>query len=385
MVFIYGGTNDMFSQINIGDAINNIQRMVNLVNEQGGKAYVFKGYDAESVLNSDKLTPTKYCDKKCMLKSRQRMIDFQKDLSSISNAIIIPTVVGDSNWTSDGIHPSGSKHQIMKDFVENYLSKSPTSSSKNEKLNTLSPENIAMIHGFLQLLGYSKPEWGISKIISPEFLKALNNFKFDQGLESSEIFGHEELDLLKGKLRRENIDLSDLDKVSLQKTKSVDTTSSNFSTNIDSSVLDKFKKVLANNNLSYNDFVSKVKSIGLAPEIAVKQLYAESGFRPEVINCSRKSSAGAKGIAQFIDSSWSTYGGSGSPCNVSDSLNAYVKLMDTLLKKFPNRVDLALAGYNWGPYRATLKQALNQNISFEELKSKLPTETKNYVSKILES
>ena len=60
LVFIYGGTNDMFGSIDkkqtdkykermINLALSNIQSMVNMIRESGAKPIVFSGYDADEV------------------------------------------------------------------------------------------------------------------------------------------------------------------------------------------------------------------------------------------------------------------------------------------------------------------------------------------------
>lgn len=133
----------------------------------------------------------------------------------------------------------------------------------------------------------------------------------------------------------------------------------------------------------YNDFIKNVKSINLDPKIAMRQLYSESGFSEDVIKCKRKSSAGAQGIAQFMPSTWSSYG-TGSPCNPKQALDAYVKLMDKLIDMFPGRLDLAIAGYNSGPHRSEYKTALKNKTPFEKLKGKIPNETYNYTVSILQ-
>jgi len=143
---------------------------------------------------------------------------------------------------------------------------------------------------------------------------------------------------------------------------------------------ERFKKVAGSN---YEPFLASLKNIGLNKEIAIRQLYTESSFSPSVINCSTVSSAGARGIAQFMPSTWTFYGGGGNACNVSDSLRAYPKLMSDLMKQFPNRIDLVLAGYNWGSNRKVLKDAYANNTLYENYKNGLPKETKKYVASIL--
>jgi len=388
-VFIYGGTNDMFENKGTSVPINNIQRMVDLINKNGAKAYVLQGFDAETIMSPNKMKGNRYCNKDCMKRGRENTINLQNQLSSIRNAVIIPKIVGDSSWTIDGTHPKGSKHEVVKNMVEKYLDNTPnTSFSTSERSLKNKPKTIELLSKFFQILGFSNPEWGISTTHTPEFEQAIKNFKFDQGLELTTDFGEEDLSLLKDLLIRNNFKVSDLQDVNLQKNKSVSKIGNqNISIDnpevkgIDSSVNSKFESVVGDN---YSDFISKVQSIGLNPEIAIKQLYAESGFNKDVISCKRKSSAGAQGIAQFMPGTWKSYG-VGSPCEVSNALNAYVKMMNDLLKMFPNRPDLAIAGYNSGPfgkYGKIYKDALNNNIPFEKLKGKIPKETFNYVSKI---
>jgi len=144
-VFIYGGTNDAFwVGTNLSNAVTNIQKMVDVVNEQGGQAYVFLGYEAGSVMTDKNLKPTKYpdgrvlCDQNCMYKGRERMIQLQKDLSSqIKNAIIIPTVSGDGNWAAgDGIHIGPSNHKTIKDHVETYIKETKKTNQTQTTGNT---------------------------------------------------------------------------------------------------------------------------------------------------------------------------------------------------------------------------------------------------------
>lgn len=148
-----------------------------------------------------------------------------------------------------------------------------------------------------------------------------------------------------------------------------------------SNLSEKLKSAVGNS--VYNQFIDDLESIGLDPVIALRQLYSESGFSGDVITCKRKSSAGAQGIAQFMPSTWTSYG-TGSPCDPKQALKAYIKLMKKLMEMFPNRIDLALAGYNSGPHRTEYKNALKDKKSFSSLKGKIPNETYSYVSSILQ-
>jgi|688.fasta_scaffold09663_5 hypothetical protein len=294
LVFIYGGTNDMFSLVSPNEALGNIQKMVDLVVAQGGTPYVFEGYDVDSVSSDKKLKPTKYCNKSCMLKGRDRMADFQKQLSSISKAIIIPSVVGDETWTTDGLHPSSSKHQIMKSHIENYIGKTIPSTKPDKVFDTLSSQNIPLIHKTLQILGYSKPEWGISSTESPEFTYSLNNFRFDQGSNRKGEITTDDINLLKNLLAERGIDSSDLDKVVTTKSESLDSTlgsTSSLSGN-------KFEKFAVEKH--GDKFLEKVKevgkNVGLDYKIILATMYFESKMSPSVQNPMSR----ATGLIQFM-------------------------------------------------------------------------------------
>jgi peptidoglycan hydrolase-like protein with peptidoglycan-binding domain/lysophospholipase L1-like esterase len=462
LVFIYGGTNDMFSLVTKNEAISNINKMADLVAEQGGKTIVFAGYDAEKVMsekshsNGGNLMKTRYCSEECMLKSRKKMIEFQDALpSEISgeNVMVIPKMPGGNpSWAGDGTHVGPSVHNDMANYVNDRISGKVTIKDKTKKKdwdwdfgfnflgglkkylskylsstfgslfgekkltnkfvsdlekitehninsNRIISENkileigdvnekVALFQLALQLLGYSLNKWGVDGIFGPETKKAVKDFQRDNNLEETgkitTKIKNKIISMIKNTITDE-----DFTKINFTKTESLPASNAKISGNSfskvtgSSSIVDKFKNVLKQNNLDYSNFVNELNNIGLNPNIAIKQLYAESGFRSDVISCKTKSSAGAEGIAQFIPSTWDYYGAGGSPCNVKDSLKAYVKLMKDLIKMFPNRIDLAIAGYNSGPYLSIYKKALNNDLSFDDIKYDIPSETRGYVEKIL--
>jgi hypothetical protein len=153
----------------------------------------------------------------------------------------------------------------------------------------------------------------------------------------------------------------------------------------DEELTSRFKTIAGSD---YDSYIESIKQIPLEPIIAIRQLFQESSFSPSVINCSRVSSAGARGIAQFMPKTWPSYS-TGNPCNVSDSLKAHAKLMKALMSKYPERPDLALAGYNSGPYikdnqgRYIYQKAFENKTPFRELKGIIPNETYKYSSSIL--
>jgi lysophospholipase L1-like esterase/peptidoglycan hydrolase-like protein with peptidoglycan-binding domain len=252
-------------------------------------------------------------------------------------------------------------------------------------------EDIKLVQVSLQLLKYLKPEYGITGKYDIETKKAIEDFQEKNNIESSGNFDNQTKEKLIQLVKDKNIKDKDFENLEYKKTKEISKEESEneiYSSlkspgSVSSSnVKSKFKQVLDENDIDYNDFVDDVERIGLDIDVAINQLYAESGFSDDVIKCRRNSSAGAQGIAQFMPTTWPSYG-NGSPCNIKDALPAYIKLMKFLIKKFDGRIDLALAGYNSGPYRSVYTDALKNDTPFEDLKGKVPTETWNYVNKIL--
>lgn len=120
---------------------------------------------------------------------------------------------------------------------------------------------------------------------------------------------------------------------------------------------------------------------GIDAAIGIKQLAQESAnFTPAVVYGPRKSSAGAMGIAQFMPATAKRFGLSNAFDPVQ-ALEAWGKYMSLLLKQFNGRYDLALAGYNWGENRATLRNALASGKAITTYS--IPAETKKYVTIIL--
>lgn len=412
-VIIWGGNNDTFSLTPNSKAISNIQDMVDIVNSQGGKPYVVQGYDYEIFADPNKYKPTKYATKEDMKKFRQKYIDFQNELaSSISGAVIIPKFNVDNSHAPDNIHGDSSAHNevlsqvskaIQGDFSpnsknivsgENILEriKNYISDNKNFKFSdNQSPiyqKEVEDLQIALQFLGFSLPKWGVDGKFGPETKKAVIEFQKSSDLDLTGKFEKEDLQKLYSTLKDKNFEESDLSKI--EKTKS-----ENFRSSSDmvinnpgvslvkypSNLMEKFREIAGDD---YDEFISGCNSIGLNPEIAVRQLYTESGFSPNVINCSRKSVAGAMGIAQFMPDTWKSYG-IGSPCNVSDSLKAYIKLMGDNLKRFPGRPDIAVAAYNSGPNLKAYSNALKNELDFTDLKGRIPNESYKYSASIFQA
>ena len=72
-VYIYGGINDMFSSTTKQTALQNVQKMVDLIKSNGGEPYVIIGYDAKTFMDENKLVPTSYVPTKAgMIKLKNR-------------------------------------------------------------------------------------------------------------------------------------------------------------------------------------------------------------------------------------------------------------------------------------------------------------------------
>lgn len=365
-VFIYGGTNDAFwINTSLSTAVSNVQKMVDAVKNQGGTPYVFLGYDAKSVMTDKALKPTIYCDKSCMKKGRDRTAKLQEDLKSqITGAVIIPTIEGNEKWTGDGTHPGPAQHQLMKSHVNKYINNQSDDSSgtsndtKDEKEDSDTkikdePDSDSFLRGLWKTM------FGIG---GDKKIKTKDDKESDSDVDSSDEDDNEKIIVKPG----ERMVINNPG-VSVRK--------------YPSDLEQRMKKVVDND--TFKEFINGVNSIGLDPVVAMRQLYSESAFSPDVVKCKRKSSVGAQGIAQFMPGTWPSYG-TGSPCDPKQALKAYVKLMKHLMAMFPGRLDLAIAGYNSGPYKSAYKQALKNKTPFTSLKGKIPNESYNYASMILQ-
>jgi hypothetical protein len=424
LVFIYGGANDVMSPQPISTPISNIQKMVDLVNGQGGKAIVLTGFDSETIFNPEKVSTTKYCDRECMIGFKPKRVKYQTDLpNSITGAIIIPKLVGNLSWSTDGVHVGSAQHKLMKDHVysnmgdlknitvdtktksdTNTETKSDTNTetqsagqrlfnsiktilSKKDKMeSTATPEDIKTIQLSLNVI--NKGNLPMTGQIDDETTKAIENYQETNNLDKTSKLSPDTT----GGIISDFLFKITGKRYTFGKSSNTEKSEQNFNpmviinpgvkvTTFPSDIETKFKTAVGDD---YDGFISDVQAIGLDPKIAIRQLYTESRFNPDVMSCKRTSSAGAKGIAQFMPGTWPSYGGGGNPCNISDALKAYPKMMKVLLNKFPGRLDLAIAGYNSGPNKTAYAKALKNKTPFTDLKGKIPNESYNYASVILQ-
>jgi lysophospholipase L1-like esterase len=114
-VYIYGGINDIFGGSTSRKVLDNIQKMIDLINEKGAEPFVIIGYDAKSFMTEDKLKPTKDVPTKAgMLDLKKKYVDYQNQISdTIKNATIVDKFDIPSSMTQDGIHPTPSGQEII--------------------------------------------------------------------------------------------------------------------------------------------------------------------------------------------------------------------------------------------------------------------------------
>lgn len=107
---------------------------------------------------------------------------------------------------------------------------------------------------------------------------------------------------------------------------------------------------------------------GIPRNLLARLLYQESHFRPEIIDGTRRSSAGAIGIAQFMPATAADEG-----VNPLDPFASIAAAGRYLRKLYGATGDwkLALASYNWGVGNVTRKGL-----------AAAPAETQNYVAQI---
>jgi lysophospholipase L1-like esterase len=125
-VYIYGGINDMFSGVSKQRALQNVQKMVDLIKSKGAEPFVIIGYDAKRFMDENKLKPTKNVPTKAgIIELKNKYVDYQNSINTtIKNATIVDKFNIPSSMTVDAIHPtpSGQKiiaNSLLKDLLKN--------------------------------------------------------------------------------------------------------------------------------------------------------------------------------------------------------------------------------------------------------------------------
>lgn len=117
--------------------------------------------------------------------------------------------------------------------------------------------------------------------------------------------------------------------------------------------------------------------------LVYKVIQAESAGNPKAV-----SPRGAKGLMQLMDATAlevckelkiSKY----KPFDRSQNIRIGTYYLGKLYRQYDKNIVLALVAYNWGPGNLNRVIARYQTKDYFEIKKYIPTETKNYVSRIM--
>lgn len=125
-IYVYGGINDMFSGVTSRKALENVQKMVDLIKEKDAEPFVIIGYDAKKFMDENKLKPTKDVPTKAgIIEMKNKYVDYQNSIKeTIKGATIVDKFNIPSSMTSDGIHPTPSGQEIIANSLLEDLKKS---------------------------------------------------------------------------------------------------------------------------------------------------------------------------------------------------------------------------------------------------------------------
>ena len=121
-VYIYGGVNDSFNDsISTKTALNNVQKMVDLITNAGATAVVIIGYNTDTATDYNKIPTTIYVkDKTLYIPMIEKYKKYQELLkTSIQNAQFIGKF--EIGKLSDGLHPSAAQHKLIAKTIKDAL------------------------------------------------------------------------------------------------------------------------------------------------------------------------------------------------------------------------------------------------------------------------
>jgi len=181
IVFIWGGTNDMFSNINEDNAYDNLKEMARMVKNQGGKTFILSGYDVPSVMTDEKLkklyeSGKTLCDSLgCLLKGKRKLINLQDLIErGIPNAKVIKKISDDNLSSTDGIHLGSNSNTIIANKVANYL----LGKLENEKdTSDKSFSGLGLLDKLKNFLMNPFGFFGNKKELTNDLLKGLESIK----------------------------------------------------------------------------------------------------------------------------------------------------------------------------------------------------------------
>lgn len=141
--------------------------------------------------------------------------------------------------------------------------------------------------------------------------------------------------------------------------------------------IDNISNIIGDNvdsaNTSIDDAVNKAsKKYNVDKSLIEAVIKQESSFNPEA-----KSSAGAMGLMQLMPGTAQAMGVD-NPYDVEENVDGGTHYLRDLLNMYAGSKELALSAYNAGPGTLTAR-----SVDSKDEISKLPNETKNYVSKVM--
>jgi soluble lytic murein transglycosylase-like protein len=138
-------------------------------------------------------------------------------------------------------------------------------------------------------------------------------------------------------------------------------------------IYNNIKTSLSSGNTSIEQAVEKAsRKYGIDKDLIMAVIKQESDFDPN-----STSHAGAQGLMQLMPGTASDLGVT-NPYDIEQNIDGGTKYLKSMLEMYSNSKQLALAAYNAGP--GTLKR---RGVDTVEEISKLPSETQDYVKKIM--
>jgi lysophospholipase L1-like esterase len=111
LVIIYGGINDIYGGVNESVVVGNIQKMVNIVNENGGYPVLILGYNPLKV-HRNKNKSIKYYKLQTSLKTK---------IHGVRRIVPIFDDINNSHMSKDGIHLNVKGNRAFTEHLLNHI------------------------------------------------------------------------------------------------------------------------------------------------------------------------------------------------------------------------------------------------------------------------